>query len=665
MTEEKKKSKEPLKIGVYVCHCGGNISDVVDVKRVAEEISHEKDVVVSKDYIFMCSDPGQELIAKDIKEQGLNRVIVASCSPDLHEATFMKVLDKTGLNKYLYMHVNIREQDSWVHSHEHEKATEKAIRLIRGAIAGVRHEKPLEPIMKDATKHALVIGGGISGITAALDLAERGIAVDLIEKQPFLGGRITQLTKLFPTDISAKEVIHDLIDRVKNNSRIKVRLNTEVISGSGSIGSFHVTLRTIPRGVQQIDNPEEVFEACPVEVPNEQDYGLTTRKAIYIKYPGAYPDQPAIDWKSCTKCGKCVEIAKGAGISLDDTPLEEELTVGAIIMATGFKPYEPAKGEFAYGETPFVVTLPEIISILEKIPEDQKEFVYKGKAIKNVTVIHCVGSRQIEGVHEPKDGRLNTYCSRYCCTANLRVANELKDRFPKIHVYDLFRDIRTHGIGHEAYYINASKKDVIFLKYPNEEPPIITIENEKITIQTKDLLFKGREVRASADLVVLVVGMEPEPIQDLIKIFSLPTGKDGFLQEVHPKLKPVESSVDGIFIAGTAQAPMDSTESIASASAAASKAANILTKDQIALNPFIAEVDYDRCEGHALCVPECPYGAISLTESGGKKKAKVEPSLCVGCGACVPVCPTRAITLKGWDLEKYEDMVAAMIKEVE
>ncbi len=311
------------------------------------------------------------------------------------------------------------------------------------------------------------------------------------------------------------------------------------------------------------------------------------------------------------------------------------------------------------------MTLPQLICILRDIPEDQTEFVYKGKKIKTVTLIHCIGSRQIEGVHEPKGDRLNTYCSRYCCTANLRIANELKDRFPKIHVFDFFRDIRTHGIGHEAYYVNASKKDVIFLKYPDEEPPMVTLEDEDILVQTKDMLSKGREVRTSSDLIVLVVGMEPEPIPDLIKIFSLPTGKDGFLQEVHPKLKPVETSVDGIFIAGTAQAPMDSTESIASASAAASKAASILTKDQIALNPFIAEIDHDKCEGHALCVAECPYGAISLASVGGKKKAKVEPSLCVGCGACVPVCPTRAITLKGWSLDMYEDMVAAMIKEVE
>ncbi len=664
MTKEE-KDKEPLRIGVYVCHCGGNISDVVDVERVAEVISHDEGVVVSRDYIFMCSDPGQNLIAEDIKEHGLNRVIVASCSPDLHEATFQNVLDKNGLNKYLYMHINIREQDSWVHSHEHEKATEKAIRLIRGAIAGVRHEKPLEPIMKDATKRALVVGGGISGLTAALDLADRGIAVDLVEKQPFLGGRITQLTKLFPTDVSAKEVIQEMVNRVVNNSRITIRLNTEVVEGSGAIGSFKVKLRTIPRGVQGIDNPDEVIDSCPVEVPNEHDYGLTTRKAIFIKCPDAYPNELAIDWENCTRCGKCVEAAKGGKITLDDTPSEEEIVVGSIIMATGFKPYEPAEGEFGYGESPYVVTLPQLICILRDIPEDQTEFVYKGKKIKTVTLIHCIGSRQIEGVHEPKGDRLNTYCSRYCCTANLRIANELKDRFPKIHVFDFFRDIRTHGIGHEAYYVNASKKDVIFLKYPDEEPPMVTLEDEDILVQTKDMLSKGREVRTSSDLIVLVVGMEPEPIPDLIKIFSLPTGKDGFLQEVHPKLKPVETSVDGIFIAGTAQAPMDSTESIASASAAASKAASILTKDQIALNPFIAEIDHDKCEGHALCVAECPYGAISLASVGGKKKAKVEPSLCVGCGACVPVCPTRAITLKGWSLDMYEDMVAAMIKEVE
>ncbi len=661
------ETEDKTRVGVFVCHCGGNISDVVDVEKVVATIAKDPRVGVAKDFIFMCSDPGQQLISEKIKENGLTHVIVAACSPKLHELTFRKVVAKAGINPYLYEHVNIREQDSWVHSHEPEKATEKAIRLIEGAINRITLQDPLNPTKKKTIQNGIVIGGGISGLSAALDLANRGITVDLVEKTPFLGGRVTQLEELYPNGDDAKTLVHGLIQEVLSHPLITVHLNSEVIGSSGSKGSYEIKIKQIPRGVeQQVDKLDAAIQSCPVEVDNEFEYGLYKRKAIYKPYADALPDIPAIDWKNCTRCGNCVRATDGKGINLDAKPKELTLYAGTLILATGFKPYEPEIGEYGYGKSPFVVTLPQFIRILEHMNSDEKDFIYSGKRIKTVVFIHCVGSRQIEGVHNPKNGKLNTYCSRICCSTGLYVATRLKERYPHLQIADLYRDIRTYSFYEDIYEV-ASKSNVIFFKFDDMETPRVTIKpsGQLAEIKMKDELSRGRRIEIDADLVVLNVGIEPSGIHKMIKVLSTPTGNGGFLQEVHPKLRPVESQMEGILIAGTAQAPMNIQESIITATAAAAKAANILTKEEIELSPFVAKVDPSKCNGAGRCVEECEYNAITFIGTDNElQKAVVDPSLCSGCGACVPVCPSRAIKLQGYDLDQIEAQVEGMIKGV-
>ncbi len=666
-TDKNQEKKDKAKIGVFVCHCGGNISDVVDVETVTNTISKDPRVSVAENFIFMCSDPGQQLISEKIKEMGLTHVIVAACSPKLHELTFRKVVAKSGLNPYLYEHVNIREQDSWVHSHEPEKATEKAIRLIEGAINRLTLQNPLSPSKKKTIQNGIVIGGGVSGLSAALDLAERGITVDLIEKSPFLGGRVVQLEKLYPNGEDAKTLVQSLIQRVLEHPLITVYLNSEVIASSGSKGSYEIRIKQTPRGVEdRVEGLEDAIQSCPVEVDNEFEYGLYKRRAIYKPYSDALPDLPAIDWKNCTKCGNCVRATNGKGINLDAEPSEITLYGGAIILATGFNPYLPETGEYGYGETPFVITLPQLIRVMEHIDPEDRGFIYNGKQIKSVAFIHCVGSRQIEGIHKPKNGKLNTYCSRICCSTGIYAAARLKERFPNLKIAGLYRDIRTYGFYEDIYEV-ASRSNVIFFKFDDTEIPEVNIESSSggLEITMKDELLRGRQVAIDADLVVLNVGMEPSNIQDLIKILSVPTGNGGFLQEVHPKLRPVESQMEGIFIAGTAQAPMNIQESILAATAAAAKAANILVNEEIELSPFVAKVDPLKCSGTGQCIKECEYNAITLINTDdGQQRAVIDPSLCSGCGACVPACPSRAIELQGYALEQIEAQIEGMIKGV-
>ena len=667
MSPDNNENEEP-RVGVFVCHCGGNISDVVDVAKVAETIGKDPRVKFSTHFIFMCSDPGQNMVAEKIKELNLNRVIVAACSPKLHELTFRKVVAKSGLNPYYYEHVNIREQDSWVHSHEPEKATEKAIRLIEGAIERLTRQNPLKPGKKKTVPHALVVGGGVAGLTAALDLARRDIPVTLVEKSPFLGGRTAQIDSVYPSGESGKKLVGELIEKVLKNDLITVKTNTEIINAAGSKGDYTVTLKVKPRGVEEkVEGLDKAIEVCPVEVDNEFDYGVTKRKAIYKPYPEAVPELPAIDWNVCTKCGECLKATNNKGINLNAKEKEETIRVGAIVMATGFKPYEPLPGEYGYGEDPNVITLPQLLRIMDNMDPNAKEFVYNGRKIKKIAFIHCVGSRQIEGVHKPREGKeLNTYCSRVCCTTTLWAANRLKQKFPDIHMFDLYRDIRTYQF-YEDIYEKASRNNVIFVKFPDEEIPQVKIVKDKngvFKIETTDILLRGKTVAVPADLVVLAVGMEPSPIRDLIEIFSIPYGGGGFLLEGHPKLRPVESSMEGIFLAGTAQAPMSIQEAIIAATAAAGKAANILTKPEIELSPFVATVNLDKCEGTGRCVEECEYNAIELKDADGGKKAVIDPSLCAGCGACVPVCPNNAITLQGYDIDQILAQVEGMIKGV-
>lgn len=660
------------RVGVYICHCGGNISDVVDVQQVADKAGELPNVVCSRTHMFMCSDPGQQLIREDIEKLGLNRVVVASCSPRLHELTFRSVMNRTGTNQFLYEHANIREQVSWVtHAHP-DKATVKATRLVAAAVGKARLLEPLEPIRVDAKQHAVVIGGGVSGLKSALDLASYGIDVTLIEKSPFLGGHMAQLDQVYPTEEDALKLLDSLIHEVSGNPRIELLTNAEVVEAEGYIGNFHLKVRQRPRGANI--TPAKLGAAaavCPVDVENEYDYGLTTRKAIYRPYDGCFPPAPAIDWQNCTRCGRCAE-AVGGDIDLNLEPAIFDITAGIIVAATGFDHYQPAEGEYGFQNLPQVITLPQLIRLMAEQKASGK-LAWQGRSVKNVAFIHCVGSRQIEGIHEPKEGKeLNQYCSRVCCTVTLQAANELKDSFLSTEVFDFYRDIRTYGRGHEEYYENASKKGVLFFRFAPEEAPVVekaaSGSGHPVNVRVKDSLTFGEEVEVPVDLVVLAVGMEPRNVSDLVGMLKLPVGSDGYLLEVHPKLRPVEVAVNGVLLSGTSQGPKDITESTASASAAAVKAATILSKGYVDLDPYVAEVISDKCDGCGECVSACGYeGTLVLRDSvagnGNHPVAEINGALCKGCGACVAVCPKDAIELKGWTVDQYDAMVDAILAE--
>lgn len=667
---------EDLKIGVYVCQCGGNISDVVGTEEVAKELAGLPNVTVSRDFIFMCSDAGQELIKKDIEEKGINRVVIGSCSPFLHEQTFRKAVSSAGLNPYLYTHVGIREQDSWVHHDNPEEATDLAARLMSAGVAKANLLSPLKPLEIKAEKHALVIGAGVAGLQAALSIANNDLLVTVVEKSHYLGGRVSQWDTIFPTNLKAHLVLDKLIEKVLSTPNITIHTGTEVVSAKGYIGDFKVRLKQRPRGVSEDFNAlDKAIKVCPVEVTDEFNFGLTNRKAIYRPYEGCTPSSAVIDWENCTKCGKCAEVEHQQGaINLEAEAKEFDITVGSVVIATGFTPYEPFAGEFGYKEIPEVITLPQLERLLAKNGPTGGKLEVNGHTVHNIAMIHCVGSRQTKVNNKPQaDGNVNEYCSRVCCTATLSAAEEIHQRLPETNVFDFYQDIRTYGREHEDYYINASKNGVTFLRYHPDEIPEVTKspsgEKHPILIKTKDYLTWGSEVEVPVDLVVLAVGMMPTPVPDLIEMFKVSQGNDRFLLEVHPKLRPVETAIGGVVLAGTAQGPMSIRETSYAGQAAASKVVTILGAGLVELEPFVAQVNLDQCDGAGECVKYCPQDdAIhmeSFTEDGKTfQRAVVSAANCNGCGVCVSVCPNRAVDVQGWTLGQYEAMVEAFAVDV-
>jgi heterodisulfide reductase subunit A len=655
------------RIGVYTCYCGGNISDVVDCEHVGKVLSELPDVVVSRTNMSMCSDAGQALIEEDIREMGVNRVVIGACAPSLHELTFRGTLERAGLNPYLYYHVGLREQSSWVHKDDHESATEKSIRLMATGIAKARLLDPLEAIQLDANQHALVIGGGIAGLRSALDIARNGIQVTLIEKTPFLGGHVAQLDSVFPTGENACRLLADLIEEVVQNPLIISLTQATLNQVSGYVGDYKVQIKQDSRGVTK-ENADIAMRACEATIPDPFNYGLTDRKLIYQAHAGCYPPTPAVDWENVP--GDRLELrVNGDTLILQNEPRTIDLEVGAVVVATGFDLYEPRIGEYGYGEIPEVITLPQLIRHLAML-EEHEQLGWNGHPVRSLALIHCVGSRQVDGVHEPQeDGEVNNYCSRVCCTASLHLMNEIHARFPEIYLYDLFQDIRTYGRGHEEYYRKALDDGARFVRYVGQDRPGVRKaprgDDYPVLVEVNDHLTWGEELEIPADLVVLAVGMMPRDVDDIVQMLKISRGTDRFLLEVHPKLRPVETSVPGVILAGTAQGPMNIQETCAAAEAAAAKVAVLIGRGNVELEPFVATVDTALCTGSGECLEVCAYeDAIALqsfSENGHERMvAVVTPANCAGCGACVSACPQGAIDVQGWTLAQYQSMVAAI-----
>ncbi len=623
------------KVGVYVCHCGGNISDHLDVDQVCERVGSIPGVALVRDNMFMCSDPGQELIMDDLRTGRVDRVVVASCAPSLHEMTFRNVLWRAGANPYVYEHANIREQVSWVH--HGDAATDKAARLVAAAVAKAARLEPLEPIRMEAKRHATVIGGGIAGLTAARDLALRGIDVTLLERTPFLGGWAAQLDRLAPSGEPVAPLLTELVAEVLNHPAITVCACAEVVSFRGYIGNFRLEVRKRP--------PVAAEELK--RLANAKEQGKNSGEFIpFVGIP--------------------------AGETPDRTH-EFIIDTGVVVFATGFKPYVPGFGAYGFGHFEEVITLPQLIRCIAANRDGNGRLEVYGRKISNIALIHCVGSREIPGIHEEGErGYLNEYCSRTCCTATLHAANLIRERYSATRVFEFYRDIRTYARGQEELYLQAARNGVLFFRFGPDAPPEVTRAPRHwahpLRIVVADTLTFGEEIEIPADLVVLAVGMEPADVSDLVTLMKLPVGADRFLQEVHPKLRPVELSVSGVLLAGTCQAPMDIGEACAAAAAAAVKASSLLARGFVELDPFVAEVDLEKCRGTGACVEACLRdGALEMVELvvAGEVllRAQANPALCLGCGACVAVCPENAINVKGWALKQYEAMVDMIVAD--
>ncbi len=643
------------KIGLYICHCGSNIAGVVNIERVKNYFSSVEGVEISDDYKYMCSEPGQKKLRDAILEKGLNGVVVACCSPRMHEITFRNAALAAGLNPYQVEIANIREQCSWVHQKDKEKATNKAIEIIKTMIEKVKRDEPLEPIEFDITKRALVIGGGIAGITAAVDIANAGYEVILVEKKHSIGGKMLQLSETFPTLDCAQCTLTPKTVEAGRHSKIKLLVYSEVEEVKGYIGNFDVKIRKKASYVDwsKCTGCGLCQEKCPSKTASEFDRELGERKAIYTLSPQAVPNKPIIDKESCRffregKCKVCEKVCPVQAIVYDmkDEVIEEK--VGAIIVATGYDILEVDKvPEYGYGMYPDVIDGLQFERINSasgptggeiKRPSD-------GKVPKEVVFIKCVGSR------DPEKGI--PYCSRICCMYLGKHARLYKHKVPDGQAYLFYMDIRSFGKGYEEF-IQQSMEEANLL-YIRGRVARIFQEGDKLVVWGVDTL-SGKKVEIKADMVVLGTAVLPsEGAKDLAKVLRTATDEYGFLNEAHIKLKPVESMTSGIYLAGCAQSPKDIPDTVSQAGAAAAKVLSLFGKDKMVQEPLVACVDTDLCSGCGLCVAACPFDARQLDTE--EKISMVNEALCQGCGACVSVCPNKACSLRNAMPKTYISML--------
>ncbi|UCH71842.1 MAG: CoB--CoM heterodisulfide reductase iron-sulfur subunit A family protein [Thermoplasmatales archaeon] len=649
------------RIGVFVCHCGINIASTVNVNRLTEYAKTLDGVVVSKDYKYMCSDVGANLIKDSIKKHKLDGVVIACCSPRMHEYTFRDVVESGGVSAFNLEIANVREQCSWVHENK-ERATAKAESIVRGAVAKAKLLEPLQTSKISVTPEALVIGGGIAGIQAALDLAEENHKVYLVEKSPSIGGRMAQLDKTFPTLDCSGCILTPKMMEVANNSNIELLTYSEVTSVEGSIGNYNVKIKKKARYVDtnKCTGCGDCVKACRMKdhVTSEFDMGLGKRSAIYLPFPQAIPLKCTIDCDTCLmltrgKCGNgplCVEACEAKAIDFKQKDEEIDIKVGSIIVATGYDIMDPySLYEYGYACSNDVITTLEMERLISSSGPTNGEIIKpsNGEKPKSITFILCVGSR---------DETECTWCCRIGCMSALKQVYLLKEKLgDDVEINVCYTDIRSFGKGYEEFYRNIRGMKTNFFR---GRPSEVRNAGNHLTIDIFDTTT-NKLFEINTDLVVLVPELVPRKDSDKIaRILRISQSADGFFLEAHPKLRPMDTFTRGIFIAGCCQAPKDIQDSVAQASGAAARAANILSKKELESEPLVSCVDEELCSGCATCISVCTYKAIDLVkENDGKSRAKINEALCMGCGACVCACPSGAMQQRGFKDKQLLPMV--------
>ena len=662
------------RVGVFVCWCGSNIAGTVDVEAVSEALKSEPGVVFSTNYQYMCSQAGQDIIKDAIKEHKLTGIVVCSCSPRMHEATFRKTAAAAGLNPYMVEIANIREQCSWVHK-DIQTGTEKAIILGKAAIAKVNLNAPLTPGESPVTKRALVIGGGIAGIQTALDIADAGFEVDIVEKQPTIGGKMAQLDKTFPTlDCAACILTPKMVD-VAQNDKIRIFSYSEVTDVHGFVGNFDVKIKKKARYVKEdiCTGCGACVEKCPMKkVPNEFNLGMDNRHAIYIPFAQAVPKVATIDPNACNmlkngKCGVCARVCTAGAIDYTQKDEIIEEKYGAIVVATGFNPISMEKfDEFAYNQSKDVITSLEFERLTNAAGPSAGKLVRPsdGKHPHTIVFVQCVGSRCEACAEKGKE-----YCSKICCMYTAKHAMLTRDKYPDTEVYVFYIDVRTPGKSFDEFYRRAVEEYGV--KYVKGMVGKVVPEGDKLKVQASDLI-SNNQLHIDADLVVLAAAIEPDKsARSLATMLTASMDTNDFFTEAHPKLRPVESPTAGVFLSGTCQGPKDIPETVSQAGAAASKVIGLLCKDKLTGNPCVASSDELMCNGCSSCERVCPYGAITYIEKEFRmpdrttkirRVASVNPAVCQGCGACTVACPSGAMDLNGFKNNQIMAEVDAICK---
>lgn len=649
------------RIGVFVCHCGTNIAGVINIQEVIDYAKTLPNVAHAEAYTYVCSTPGQTMIKDSIKEHNLNGTVVAACSPRLHEPTFRKATEEGGVNPFLFSMANIREQNTWVHMENPEEATKKAKDLIRMEVARASKLEPLTPKTVPVERAAMVIGAGIAGIQASLELADAGIKTYLVEKEPSIGGNMSRLDKTFPTlDCSQCILTPKMVD-VERNPNIELMTYSEVDDIGGYIGNFDVTVRKKSRYVYEdkCNGCGKCQEVCPVSRPNEFDLGLQPRKAAYVPFPQAVPLKFTIDMDSCIKCDICKgEEACGELEAIDfDKPDElVKLKVGTIIVATGFDLYNvERKEEWGYKVYDNVVNGLEMERLISASGPTGGNVVRPsdGKKPKSVGFVLCAGSRD----QDQEDGA-KPYCSRVCCMYSLKHAHQLIEKIPGCQPYLFYMDIRSFGKAYEEFYYRIQDEGGKFIRgrvAKITEDPV----TKNLTVTAEDTLL-GQPVEMELDMVVLASAIVPAESTAKIKsLLTLSNSPDGFLLEAHPKLNPMSTTTDGVFLAGMCQGPRDIPDVVGHAAAAAAAASIPIHRGSVTLEPIYAIVNQERCGGCATCVGLCPYGATELTNVDGRSVANVNEAKCKGCGTCGSACPSGAIKMQHFTNEQIMSEIDA------